>query len=90
MEFRLAERHAASSDQWIEAISMLYYLGAGSRVRAEWIDDLLAGQRPDGGWPRHPRAALSDPHPTALALWVLLEQLQPDAAAIRWIAGRPS
>lgn len=82
----LAPRLAAASDLWIEAMAMLVYSGAGTRLRPEWIADLLALQRPDGGWPRHPRAAHSDPHATALALWVVTAQLQPTAPPIRWIA----
>jgi len=67
-------------------VVMLDYSGAGDRIRAAWIDDLLSQQRADGGWPRHPRATRSDPHATALALWVVLAQRQPHAPPIRWIA----
>ena len=75
----------ASTDQWIEALAMLYYTGARERVRPEWIDALLAAQREDGGWPLEPDANRSDPHATALALWVVLENLEPGAKPIRWI-----
>jgi len=80
----LATRYAAATDIWIEAIAMLYYSRAGARVRDEWIDSLLAAQRPDGGWPRGPAATRSDPHATALALWIVLENLDP-APPIAWI-----
>lgn len=82
----LATRYAAATDLWIEALAMLDYAGAGDRIRAAWIDDLLAAQRADGGWPAHPRAARADPHATALALWALSTQLQPQAPPIRWLA----
>lgn len=82
----LPARYAAATDLWIEAVAMLDYAGAGDRVRDAWIDDLLAQQRADGGWPRQPRAARSDPHATALALWVVLARRQPQALPIRWIA----
>ena len=75
----------SSTDQRIEALAMLYYTGARECVRPEWIAALLAAQREDGGWPLNPDAARSDPHATALALWVLLENLRPGAAQIRWI-----
>jgi hypothetical protein len=75
----------APTDLFLEALAMLYYLRAGSRVEPAWIDAVLDAQRPDGGWPLHPDAHESDPHATALALWVLLENLQPDAPPIRWI-----
>lgn len=82
----LAGRYESATDLWIEAMAMLAYSGAGDRIRQPWVDDLLAAQRADGGWPRHPRATRSDPHATALALWVVLERLQPKAPPIRWIA----
>jgi len=81
----LDARHELSLDIWIEALAMLYYSGAGERVRPEWIDALLATQRDDGGWPNHPDRERSAPHPTALALWVLLENLEPDAPRTAWI-----
>jgi hypothetical protein len=64
---------------------MLYYLGARDRVQPAWLDAMLTAQRTDGGWPLGPGATRSDPHPTALALWVLLENLEPEAPPIRWI-----
>ena len=82
----LASQYESATDLWIEAMAMLDYSGAGDRIRAAWIDDLLSQQRADGGWPRHPRATRSDPHATALALWVVLAQRQPHAPPIRWIA----
>lgn len=81
----LLERHALGLDIWLEAIAMLHYLGEGERVRAGWLDDLLGFQRPDGGWPNHPRDARSHPHPTALALWILLERLEPEAPRVAWL-----
>lgn len=82
---RLTERHDLATDIWLEAIAMLYYAGAGDRVREEWIDAVVATQRPDGGFPNHPNDARSHPHPTALALWILCEHLQPDARPVGWI-----
>lgn len=84
----LAHRFDAITDMWIEAIDMLHYIGAGQRVRSDWIDEMVRIQRDDGGWPRHPRAQRSDPHATALALWALLENLQPNSPRISWIRQR--
>jgi hypothetical protein len=84
----LGVRQEAGYDVWIESLAMLHYLGAGGRVRAEWLDALLASQREDGGWSRSPREDRSDPHPTALALWVLLETLDPGAPPVSFVPGR--
>lgn len=81
----LAGQLDAITDIWIEAVAMLYYVGARDRVRSAWIDEIISLQRDDGGWPRHPAAGRSDPHATALAIWVVLENLRPDAAPIDWI-----
>lgn len=78
----------AGQDVWIEALAMLSLLGAGDRVRSEWLDALLAAQRPDGGWARGSREDRSDPHPTALALWVLQEHLEPDRPQVAWLGRR--
>ena len=82
----LANQYESATDLWVEAMAMLDYSRAGDRIRAAWIDDLLSQQAADGGWPRHPRANRSDPHASALALWVVLEQRQPQAPPIRWTA----
>lgn len=81
----LERRHAAASDIWIEAVAMLFYADAGDRVRPEWIEAVLDLQWPNGGWPAHPRASEADPHTTALALWVVLEVLEPDAPRVQWL-----
>jgi hypothetical protein len=88
----LVATHAVGADICIEALAMLYYLDAGSRVRPEWIGALLASQRPDGGWKKGDREDRSDPHPTALAIWVLTARLQPDEPPVPWVArpARPS
>lgn len=81
----LDETYRASSDLFIEALVMLYYLRAAERVEPAWLDALLEMQRPDGGWPLRPDASSSNPHPSVLAIWVLLENLRPDAPRVRWI-----
>jgi hypothetical protein len=86
----LGASHEAGYDLWIEALAMLHYLGAGGRVRGDWLAELLASQREDGGWSRSPREDRSDPHATALALWVLLETLHPEAPPAPFIPGAPA
>jgi hypothetical protein len=78
----------AGQDIWIETLAMLYYLGADDRVRDEWLDALVAAQRSDGGWARGRREDRSDPHPTSLSLWVLLERLEPDRPRVPWLSSR--
>ena len=71
-----------AADVWVEALALLYYGDARSRVQPEWLDRLLRLQRPDGGWPEHPRAPESSAHTTAFALWVLSEEtLSPKGSA---------
>ncbi len=81
----LQGRFEADVDLWIEAIAMLYYSGGRSLVRVEWIDEVLERQNADGGWPRSTSQPGSDPHASALAAWVLLENLRA-AAALPWIS----
>jgi hypothetical protein len=70
---------------WIEAVAMLYYIGAGDMVRKEWIEEMVRIQNDDGGWSRNPYQKRSDPHTTAVALWVLLEHLPAGAKRTPWI-----
>ena len=48
----LARTHAAATDLWIEALAMLHYLGAGARVRGEWLEALLNPVVPRSGQQR--------------------------------------
>ena len=63
-------------DPEIEAAAFLYYLGRGELVPRDFPASLLQAQNADGGWaeewPGTGKPA-SNWHPTALALWVLLE-----------------
>lgn len=81
----LSEEFEAITDMWIEAVAMLHYIGAGDMVRREWVEELVRIQNDDGGWSRNPYQSRSDPHTTALALWVLLEHLEPDSPPTTWI-----
>ena len=82
----LEERYPNGTDLWLESIVMLYYLGGRAAVDDSLVREVVALQRADGGWPLGRTAAGSDPHATALAMWILLEKEQPDAPPIRWIA----
>lgn len=84
----LERTFANGTDLWLESMSMLYYLEGGDRIDPAMLREVIALQRPDGGWPAHAKRTGSDPHATALALWVLLENERPDTAPIQWIAPR--
>jgi hypothetical protein len=81
----LRDEFDAITDIWLEAVAMLYYIGAADNVRPEWLEEIVRIQNEDGGWSRSPAEQRSDPHATALALWVLLEHLRPDVPRSPWI-----
>ena len=66
---RLRDRFGTSTDLWIEALAMMYYAGAGESVDPRWLDRLVGLQLESGAWAKAPGSELSDPHPTALAIW---------------------
>jgi hypothetical protein len=80
----LARHFETDADLWIEAVAMLYYVGARGAVRPEWLRELVDLQLPSGAWAAAKRGVRADPHATALALWVLLEATR-QPAAIPWI-----
>ncbi|MGH0028862.1 MAG: FG-GAP-like repeat-containing protein [Myxococcota bacterium] len=80
----LAGRFDTPTDLWLEALAMLAYLGAAERIPDDALADLLAARLPDGGWPLAPGGP-SHPHPTALALWPLLERRTPPSPRVAWI-----
>lgn len=57
-----------------ESAAFLYYLGRGDLVPRDFPVSLLEAQNADGGWAENwPGTDSSNWHPTAFALWVLLE-----------------
>jgi len=83
-EGRLAQRApGAIRDAPIETVSILYYLGERSHVKAEWVEAVLDAQLESGGWANG--GASADDHTTALALWVLLEAAHPEVQQMPWI-----
>lgn len=79
-----AEYAKGTSDLFLEALAMLYYIGRGDAVRPDWITSVKASQRADGGWSRNPGDRESNGHSTVLALWILLEDAQPGKPLKRW------
>jgi len=90
----LAAQDGSQTDLAYEAMAFLCYIGRRDLLREEWVAALAAAQHPNGGWayqfdPARPQDAHG--HPTALALWVLLEHAIPDAVRIPWLGGsRPA
>ena len=74
---RVGSALAASLEGAVVEDVMLTYgaglvaLGRGGDVPRSFVDDVLAAQNEDGGWPRLAGEPLSDWHSTGLAIWVL-------------------
>lgn len=74
-----------AGDLSIEAMAMLAYSGHIDRIEEGWVDDVLAAQNPDGSWPHGSTTMAASPHTTVLAVWLLLELADAEAAPIPWI-----
>lgn len=68
------QRRDRCCDHFAERILFLQWTGQHDAIDPAWIHRLLAGQRRDGGWQRHPTLlpTRSIQHTTALALAVLI------------------
>jgi hypothetical protein len=62
-------RYPSWMDLNIEAAALQQ--AAGERISQDWIDGVIAAQRPDGGWLDIPQHTASNTHTTILALWLL-------------------
>lgn len=72
---RLISRDGRITDVELEAATFLTYLGYGDHIPEGFTDEVLAGQRPDGGWALD-SAESQQPaswHATCIAAWYLLE-----------------
>lgn len=76
-------------DASIEGVVALQLLGRADLVPPEWIEQIRAAQRPDGGWDRRAKTSVptagsvpsqSDVHTTFLAIWALAAHQDPAAA----------
>jgi len=76
----IAESQKAKTDLGYEAIAFLQYIDQGHRVEEAWIENILSHQTSEGGWPREPDKDAHG-HPTHLAVWALLEYINPQAEA---------
>ena len=72
-------------DKVITATAILGYIGGNSEINKEWINEIVACQNDDGGWPRSCRIEQgSNDNATAFALWALSAYEQKDVPK-RWL-----
>lgn len=76
------------TDVAIEAAVMLHYAGHGDSVSEELVAAVLDAQNSDGGWSPSP-GERSSAHTTALAVWLLSEEANPDLEPVQWIGVEP-
>ena len=72
----------------IEAIAFLYSSGHSKLVKPEWVNQVAFSQAKNGGWYRVSTNKETNSKTTMLALWVLLEATNPDAARTSWIIAK--
>jgi len=72
------------NDLFIEAIAFVQYAGYHSLIKHEWVQNIIALQQMDGGWKRSSTHNESDIHASLLALWALLEWVDPGNSVL-WI-----
>lgn len=65
----IVARFPSWMDLNLEAAALLQ--AAGERIPPDWIDGVVAAQRPDGGWLDMPQHSACSTHTTILALWLL-------------------
>lgn len=75
----LAEDTTTKPDLRYEAIAFLMHMDRRDLVKAEWINQIVEQQQPDGGWKVNHEDSASNDHATVLALWALLEYSRPNA-----------
>jgi len=82
-----ANQARLATDLAMEIVSFLYYIGAGDRVHHEWIEAIVKAQRSDGLWSSKPGGATVNFHSSTLALWSLLEAVEPNSKSVAMIVG---
>lgn len=65
------------TDLRLEALAMLAATGRHDLLQAQWIDDMLAAQQPDGSWKADPASPAASGHSTGVALWLLMQLHEP-------------
>ncbi len=69
----LANNPNIVADLRYEAVAFLLLSNRRDLVEPEWVSQITAEQRDDGGWSREAGGDKNDPHATLLALWAVLE-----------------
>lgn len=75
---KIAGDSTVSPDLRYEVTAFLLMDNRHDLVKQEWIDQIIAEQRPDGSWIHEFGDSKDDPHTTLLALWSLLEYARPN------------
>ncbi len=83
----MVNSEGANSDAGIEALAMVAELGYAGTIKWEWITKMCLAQQPDGGWKEKPADGYSSDHTSILAVWVLLEYLNPAETDDSWFPG---
>jgi hypothetical protein len=68
-----------SRDLRYESVALLMHMHRRDLVKPQWIDQIVTEQQPSGGWKVNLSDEGSNDHATVLALWALLEYMNPDA-----------
>jgi len=63
----------AIADLKYEAIAILKLVASQTKIKQEWIDEIIENQYENGGWSANLGKQTPNDHTTLLALWVLLE-----------------
>lgn len=68
---------SSTPDLRYECIAFLMYMGEYQAIKTDWINRIVADQQLDGSWLAEPTAVQGSDHATVLALWALLEYINP-------------
>jgi hypothetical protein len=81
----LIRAEGGATDLAMEAISVLFFVGRRNDVRPEWVEQVKAAQKKNGGWSHDPRAEPTNDHSSLLGFWVVIEAARPNAPPRTWL-----
>jgi len=65
-----------------EAIAILKLVAPQTRIKEEWVTQIIENQYKNGAWSANPGRQAPNDHTTLLALWVLLESKYPKVKSV--------